>query len=127
MKHDYITRKWINTNPGIATRQDCLVAGSYTGIDFLSLLIRKMLHGNRFSIFSFFRIYRLKKPFLQPFNFDKKYKRTKIHVERSVVDNVVVSHYVPKLNERLVQYSSTIVPIFIVSALVDASFSYKDT
>ena len=76
---------------------------------------------------SIFRIYRLKKPFLQPFNFDKKYKRTKIHVERSVVDNVVVSHYVPKLNERLVQYSSTIVPIFIVSALVDASFSYKDT
>ena len=56
-----------------------------------------------------------------------KYKRTKIHVERSVVDNVVLSHYVPKLNERLVQYSSTIVPIFIVSALVDASFSYKDT
>ena len=48
-------------------------------------------------------------------------------MERSVVDNVVVSHYVPKLNERLVQYSSTIVPIFIVSALVDASFSYKDT
>ena len=74
------------------------------------------------AIFAFFF-----KPLLQPFNFDKKYKRTKIHVERSVVDNVVVSHYVPKLNERLVQYSSTIVPIFIVSALVDASFSYKDT
>ena len=67
------------------------------------------------------------KPLLQPFNFDKKYKRTKIHVERSVVDNVVVSHYVPKLNERLVQYSSTIVPIFIVSALVDASLPMKDT
>jgi len=74
------------------------------------------------AIFAFFF-----KPLLQPFNFDKKYKRTKIHVERSVVDNVVVSHYVPKFNERLVQYSSTIVPIFIVSALVDASFSYKDT
>ena len=67
------------------------------------------------------------KPLAQPFNFDKKYKRTKIHVERSVVDNVVVSHYVPKLNERLVQYSSTIVPIFIVSALVDASLPMKDT
>ena len=74
------------------------------------------------AIFAFFF-----KPLLQPFNFDKKYKRTKIHVERSVVDNVVVSHYVPKLNERLVQYSSTIVPIFIVSALVDASSPMKDT
>ena len=74
------------------------------------------------AIFAFFF-----KPLLQPFNFDKKYKRTKIHVERSVVDNVVVSHYVPKLNERLVQYSSTIVPIFIVSALVDASLPMKDT
>jgi len=39
----------LGSTPG----QEFVTAGSYTGIDFLSLLIRKMLHGDRFQYFSF--------------------------------------------------------------------------